>query len=47
MNGSDETGYVNGAGDSSERVAILDAGAQYGKVLYMLVSLVKILWEIL
>lgn len=32
MNGTDNGGFINGSGDNRERVAILDAGAQYGKV---------------
>uniref|UniRef100_K1R7T0 GMP synthase (glutamine-hydrolyzing) n=1 Tax=Magallana gigas TaxID=29159 RepID=K1R7T0_MAGGI len=33
MNGTDNGGFINGSGDNRERVAILDAGAQYGKVI--------------
>jgi hypothetical protein len=32
MNGKGSCKHINGRGDNQERVAILDAGAQYGKV---------------
>jgi hypothetical protein len=34
MNGQESYDHINGRGDNPERVAILDAGAQYGKVEY-------------
>lgn len=42
MNGTDNGGYINGSGDNRERVAILDAGAQYGKVRGCLLYVVAI-----
>lgn len=47
MNGTDNGGYINGSGDNRERVAILDAGAQYGKVRGCLLYVVAIYLSIM